>query len=150
VWGNTATPNPPLAIFTYSVASSFSGSLAVQISDDAGKQIERIGVDTTPGLHRIGWNLRGANANPGGGRGGRGGGGGAGGGQPQGPAPLQGAPGSSIYAGGGGGRGGGGGSAVEPGQYSVQLVKVDGGTTTPVGKPQTFHVVPLPGPGNRK
>jgi hypothetical protein len=29
-------------------------------------------------------------------------------------------------------------------------VKVDGQNATPVGKAQTFRVVPLPGPGNLK
>jgi len=46
---------------------------------------------------------------------------------------------------GGGGRGGGGGGVfVPPGKFTATLNTVDGDKLTPIGKPQTFTVVPLP------
>jgi hypothetical protein len=33
---------------------------------------------------------------------------------------------------------------VDPGHYIVTLGKLDGDKLTPVGKPQSFYVVPLP------
>jgi hypothetical protein len=124
-WGNETTPNPPMAAFTYSVGSSFTGKLALTITDDTGKQVRRIDVPESAGLHRVAWNLRGDPAPP---AGGRGGGGAA-------PPPAGG--------GGFGGRGGGG-PAIEPGHYTVTLGKVSGETVTAVGTPRGFLVLPLP------
>jgi hypothetical protein len=45
-------------------------------------------------------------------------------------------------------RGRGGGpqaSLVKPGQYKVTLTRVVNGVSTPLGEPQSFEVVPLPG-----
>jgi hypothetical protein len=169
--GNESTPNPPMgAVFTYAVGSGFSGNLAISVADAAGKQVYRADVPHTAGVHRFTWNLRvppPPGAAPAGGRGGRGGvaparrgapapaatgaaapargaaAGGAGAGAagatieppPDAPAPPQ----------GGGGRGGGGGGVfVTPGKFTATLGKVDGEKLTPIGKPQTFTVVPLP------
>jgi hypothetical protein len=112
-----ATPNPPVgATISYYVSPAASGSLVLTITDDSGKQIRRIDTLTKdPGVHRVTWNLRPDTA----------------------AAPA------------GGGRGGGGGgfaggALVDPGHYTATLGKVDGDKVTPVGKPQSFYVVPLP------
>jgi hypothetical protein len=116
-WGNETTPNPPFgAVLTYSVAKNFSGTLNVTITDDAGRQIRKLDVASSSGVHRVAWNLRGEPAvNPQGGRGGGGGFGGRGG-----EAPL-----------------------VSTGRYTATLNKVSGETTTAIGK-QTFVMLPLP------
>jgi photosystem II stability/assembly factor-like uncharacterized protein len=121
VWGNEATPNPPMgAVFTYNVAAGFSGELVLSIADATGKQIQRLTLATTPGMHRVTWNLR---EEP---QGGAGAGGGRGGG-------------------GGGGRGGGGGPMVAAGRYTATIGKPNGDQLTAIGKPQSFTVAPLPG-----
>jgi hypothetical protein len=122
VGGNTASPNPPLSSFTYSVGSAFSGNLVLTVADDAGKQVRRIDVPEGAGVHRVAWNLTGdPAAAP---AGGRAGGGGAGGG-------------------GRGGRGGGNGASLAPGRYTATLGKMNGDQVTAVGKPQVFLIVPL-------
>jgi hypothetical protein len=166
------TPNPPVgASISYYVSSKADGNLAIQIADGTGTRVRRIdGISKDPGIHRLTWNLRpdpaaGAAGAGGGGRGGGGRGGGgaagpagaAGAGAPAGATGVAGAaapPGAPIDpaavaafqggGGGGGGRGGGGGAMVPAGSYTATLVKVDGDKVTPVGKPQTFQVVPLP------
>jgi hypothetical protein len=82
-----------------------------------------VAFDGTPGVHRTAWNLReiappAPGAAPAAGRGGGGGGR-------------------------GGGRGGGGGPAVDPGRYTARLVRITGGSATPIGAPQSFHVKPI-------
>jgi len=68
----------------------------------------------------------------GGGQAGRGGGAGG-----------AGAPPAGAFGGGLGGRGGGP-PPVEPGHYTATLGKLTGDTVTPIGKPQSFMVEPLP------
>ena len=100
------------------------------IADDTGKQVRRLDLSKSPGVHRIAWNL--ATDAPAGGQGGRGGrGGGAGGDDQQ---PDQGF----------GGRGRQGGPPVTPGHYRATIGKQTGDTVTPIGQPQAFSVVPLP------
>ncbi|HEX5217544.1 MAG TPA: hypothetical protein VFV98_18920 [Vicinamibacterales bacterium] len=122
VWGNETTPNPPYgAQLTYHVAPGFTGDLVITITDGQGRQVRRMDVPNTPGVHRVAWNLRAdppAGAPAQAGRGGGGGGGGRGGG-PQGP-------------------------AQDPGRYSAQLGKKSGDQVTAFGKVQSFQVVPLP------
>jgi hypothetical protein len=123
-WGNQTTPNPPYgAALTYSVGPGFSGSLVVTIADDAGKQVRRMtNLATSPGVHRVTWNLRG-DVPAGGDAAGRGAGGAGGGG------------------GGGFGRGRAGGPPAEPGRYTATLGKVAAdGQVTPIGKPRSFLV----------
>ncbi len=117
------TPNPPVgATISYFVSPSVDGTLALTITDDTGKQIRRFdGVAKDPGAHRLLWNLR----------------------PDQAPA-ANGGRGAGPGGGGGGGRGFGGPPMVEPGKYTATLGKVDGDKVTPVGKPQSFYVVPLP------
>jgi photosystem II stability/assembly factor-like uncharacterized protein len=70
-WGNVTTPNPPYgAVFTYHVGQSPAADtkLVLTIADDTGKPFRRLDLQTTPGLHRIAWNLRGETP-AGGGRG---------------------------------------------------------------------------------
>ena len=75
-WGNDSTPNPAYgATFTYHVgqAPAADARLVLTIADDTGKQIRRLNLQGTTGVHRIVWNLRGEPpAAPAGGRGGRG------------------------------------------------------------------------------
>ena len=171
-WGNTRTPNPPYgAVFTYSVARGWSGgTLALDISNAGGQRVRRLTLATEPGLRRVAWDLT-AEAPPapaGGGRGGdaveppqtedtsvqqtgtaQGGqaGGAQGGGAQGGGAGAGRGAGPQGRGGGGGGRGGGrggGGPRVDPGRYTAQLVKVNGDQASPVGKAQSFQVMPLP------
>ena len=153
-WGNESTPNPPYgAILTYHVGPNFSGNLVVNITNDQGQQVRRLDVPETAGINRFAWNLRGeapAGAPAGGGRGGgagaAGGGGGAGAAAAVDPElAAQQAAAAAAAQGGRGGRGGGGGPAVGTGRYTAQLGKLSGDTFTPIGKPQSFQVIPLPG-----
>jgi hypothetical protein len=188
-YGNWRTPNPPYgAQFTYHVGSGMSGQLALRIANSAGQQVRRLAVSSTPGIHRVTWDLTGTPEAPAAAPGGRGGGGGAnvaadaaagrtGGAatqvavqvDPPGRAAGAGAAGAAAQGGaqgggagragagggqgrgggggggrGGGGRGGGGGDPVDAGRYTATLVLVNGDQTTPVGKTQSFQVVPLP------
>jgi hypothetical protein len=159
VFGNVTTPNPANgATFTYHVGPGFSGNLVMNITDDTGRQVRRIDVPDTAGVNRATWNLRGEAPPPAAGAagaagGGRGGGGGAGAGRGGGAgAGAAGAPPidpelAALLATQGGGRGGrgGGGPVVTPGRFTAQLGKLNGDTFTPIGKPQSFQVVPLPG-----
>jgi hypothetical protein len=118
-WGDPSTPNPSYgAIFTYHVGKALAGDvkLVLNITDAAGKPVRRLDLTGQPGMHRIAWNLRGE--------------------APQG---------TGAEGGRGGGRGGGQqGEPVEPGRYRATIARVSGDTVTPIGEPQTFHVVPLP------
>jgi hypothetical protein len=170
-WGNYTTPNPPSgATFTYAVSSQSSGPMAITIADDTGKQVRRLNLTALePGLHRVTWNLREEPPAGGGGRGGRGGGAGptapagatgaagaggagaagagAGGAGAAGAAPIDPAALAAIQAAqaGGGGFGRGGGAPfVALGRYTATLNKVNGDQLTPIGKPQTFTIAPLP------
>jgi hypothetical protein len=139
-WGDTATPNPPYgALFTYNVAQLPAGDvrLAINIVDDSGKQIRRIDVPKTTGVHRIAWDLAGEPAAQGG-RGGRAGGaagaggaGGAGGDDQEVPQFF-------------GGRGRQSGPPVATGRYRATIGKLSGDTFTAIGQPVTFGVVALP------
>ncbi len=165
---------PAGAVFTYSVGQALpqDTKLVVTITDDTGKQVRRL--DQIPsenrqappqelpkaaGIHRVTWNLRGDPVAPPAsavGQGGRGGGatgaagaGGAGagaiGGAQTGRAGGAGAAGAPPAAAAPGfGRGGGQAPLVEPGRYTATLGKLTGDTVTPIGKPQSFMVMPLP------
>jgi photosystem II stability/assembly factor-like uncharacterized protein len=120
------TPNPPVgATISYYVSPTMTGNLVLTITDDTGKQIRRLdSIAKDAGVHRLTWNLRPDPAPAAAGAvGGRGAGGGGGGGF-------------------GGGRGGG--AMVDPGHYTATLGKLDGDKVAPIGKPQSFYVVPLP------
>jgi photosystem II stability/assembly factor-like uncharacterized protein len=126
-WGNTASANPPYgALLTYSIGQSAADKLAIQIADDQGERVRRIELpaeETTPGLHRVAWDLRkDPPAGAAGGRGGRGGGGGGGGGF--------------------GGRGGG--QPVAQARYTATIGTVSGDTFTAIGQPVSFLVISLP------
>jgi photosystem II stability/assembly factor-like uncharacterized protein len=125
-WGNTTYPNPPYgAVLTYSLGQAAADQkLAVSIADNDGKQVRRLELcadETTPGLHRIAWDLRGETPN----------------------APSRCAAGGR----GGGGFGGRGGNAPQPvpqARYTASIGTVTGDTFTAIGKPVSFLVVPLP------
>jgi hypothetical protein len=106
------------------------------IADSTNRQVRRLDLPKTTGLHRATWNLRADPAAPEGrGAGGRGGAapGAAGGGEPAAdPQPP------------GGGRGGQQGPLVVPGRYRATLGRQVGDTVTPIGSAQSFQVVPLP------
>ncbi len=151
-WGNYTTPNPPNgAVFTYEVGPNFSGNLVLTIAQEGGRESCRMDVPEAEGLHRVAWNLR--ITQPGGG-GGRGGGGGAGGGGRGGGGAIACTPigaGADANAqpaarGGGGGFGGRGAAVpmVPSGRYTGTLGRLSGDQVTPLGKPQSFQVVPLP------
>jgi photosystem II stability/assembly factor-like uncharacterized protein len=134
-------PNPPTgAVFTYSVGPGWSSDarLVLTIADDAGRPIHRIALQTREGLARIAWNLR-ADSRSVSELGGT-----AQSGQRGGPGP---APGVESAQRGGGPRGGGRGGAAEivgAGYYTATLGRLAGGELTPLGKTQSFHVLPLP------
>jgi len=114
--GEYAAPNPPAgALLAYHLREESKGKIAVKISDADGKTIREISGSSSPGLHRVNWDLR-----------------------------LQGAAGGGGRGGGGGGRGGGGGTLVRLGTYTATLVKTVGETPTVLGNPQSFEVVPMP------
>ena len=124
--GNTTFPNPPYgATFTYSVAQApASGTkLVLTISNDEGERFRRMDLDSTPGLRRVTWNLRGdpPPQQAGGRQGGQGGGG------------------QFAF----GGRGGGGAPLATPGRYRAQLGKLVGDKVEPIGEPQEFRVTPI-------
>ena len=162
-----AAPNPTFgAVLTYSVGKAIAADakLVITITDDQGRQINRIDVPKDLGIHRAAWNLRAAaGVQQAGGPGlvepaeavkddddqqnppaqtppaGRQGGAGAPGGGRQGGA---GAAGAAPQA--GGGRGGfGGGAFVTPGRYTATLGKQVGDTVTPYGAGVSFLVKAL-------
>ena len=122
--GNTTFPNPPYgATFTYSVAQAPpSGTkLVLTIFNAQGQQFRRMDLDSTPGLKRVTWNLRGdvPPATQSGGRG-------------QGGPPA--AP-QQFF-----GRGQQAGPEATPGLYRAQLGKMIGEKVDPIGEPQLFRV----------
>ena len=124
--GNTTFPNPPFgATFTYSVAQApASGAkLVLTISNEQGQQVRRLDLDSTPGLRRVTWNLRG---DP----------------PPQQAGGRQGGPGAGA-APFGGGRGGGGAPLATAGRYRAQIGKLVGDKVEPIGDPQEFRVTPI-------
>jgi hypothetical protein len=161
-WGNHVMPNPAFgAAFTYYLRDNATNDarIVLSVADAEGKAVRKVNGSAEAGLHRVAWDLRGEGA-AGVGRRGRGdvvqkdeadeeeeeqa--------QPQSATtnelqrdtedvpPEQGA--------GRGFRGRGGGpqaSLVKPGQYKVTLTRVVNGVSTPLGEPQSFEVVPLPG-----
>jgi hypothetical protein len=132
-WGDIATPNPPYgAIFTYNVGRAPDGDtkLALNITDETGKQIRRVNLPSEPGLHRVAWDLRGEAPPAQGGRGGRGTGG-------EGGADQE--PAAQFL-----GRGRQGGPLVAPGRYRASIGKLSGESFTAIGEPVSFSVVPLP------
>jgi photosystem II stability/assembly factor-like uncharacterized protein len=133
-WGNVSTPNPPYgALLTYHVGQEPAGDakLVINIADDTGKQIRRLDVPKTRGIHRVAWDLRNeappAAAGQGGGRAGRGDAAGDDQEQPQ-----------------SGGRGQRQGSPVSTGRYRATIGTLTGDAFTAIGQPQSFGVVPLP------
>ena len=71
-WGNYTTPNPPNgATFTYHVGPSNAGNLVLTIADEGGKDLCRMDIPETDGVHRVTWNLRVTQPAQAGGRGGR-------------------------------------------------------------------------------
>ena len=117
-WGDMASPNPPNgALFTYSLGPSAAGeTYAINITDSAGKQVRRIEVEKTAGVHRIAWDLRGD--------------------------PPASAPGANQ---GGFGFGRGNlAPPVAQARYIAQIGKVNGDQFTAIGAPVSFLVLPLP------
>jgi hypothetical protein len=125
-WGNTTYQNPPNgALLTYSIGQAPSGDqkLALTISDNEGKQVRRIELcndETTPGLHRIAWDLR-----------------------PDVPNAPSRCAAQTGGRGGFGGRGGGGVAPVAQARYSAAIGTLSGDTFTAIGRPVTFVVLPL-------
>jgi hypothetical protein len=127
-WGNSAYQNPPYgALLTYSVGQAPTGDqkLALSIADNDGKAIRRIELcadETTVGLHRLAWDLRGDTPNP----------------------PSRCTPQAQGRGGGGFGGRGGGATAVAQGRYTATIGTLSGDAFTAIGKPVSFLVLPLP------
>lgn len=166
--GAYVAPNPPFgAALTYYLRDDLSkqnGKVTLAITDDAGKPVRKLNGPSTPGLHRVTWDLR-AEAPPTtrpttqgrrGGRGGRGA-------RP--PATTQAATQNASATRNAddpnaeneldpdappqGRRGGFGRAAAKlmtPGKYKVVLQHVADGKTMTIGEPQTVELVPLPRP----
>jgi hypothetical protein len=141
-WGNESTPNPPYgAVFTYHIgqAPAADAKLVLTITDDSGKQIRRLELLKTTGVHRIAWNLRGE---PPAAPGGRGRGAAVETISPSETSEEEEAQQDEPPA---GGRGGAPQVPLVPaGRYRATLGKQVGDTVTAIGEPQSFQVVPLP------
>jgi len=152
--GNWTTENPPFgAVFTYNVAADLPADarLVLTINDESGKQVRRMDVEKTAGLRRVVWNLRmdppAAPARPSeaepatgddaGGQAAQAGQAGQQGGRGAGAAQI-------AQAMAGLGRGGQQAALVVPGRYQAVLGKQVGDKVTPLGPPQSFHVVQIP------
>lgn len=121
-FGNFTTPNPPLgATLSYylreGLAQDDNHKIVLVITDAQGKPVRQINGPTTPGLHRVQWDLR------------RG---------PQSAGDRESEP-----RGGRSRRGRQSGPFVEPGRYTITLTKVIDGEETVLGKSQTAQVRPL-------
>jgi photosystem II stability/assembly factor-like uncharacterized protein len=141
-WGNESTPNPPYgAVFTYHIgqAPAADAKLVLTITDDSGKQIRRLELLKTTGVHRIAWNLRGE---PPAAPGGRGRGASVETISPSETSEEEEAQQDEPPA---VGRGGAPQVPLVPaGRYRATLGKQVGDTVTAIGEPQSFQVVPLP------
>jgi photosystem II stability/assembly factor-like uncharacterized protein len=135
--------NPPFgAIMTYYLRDEVTDGdtkIVLTVADPDGKEIRKINGGVTAGLHRVVWNLRGTQVIA----------------PPAAAAPATGGDDEekpnadrppAPRRGGGGRSGPDVGQMVKPGKYTVTLNKQNGGVLTPIGEPQTFEVVPLPGP----
>ena len=121
--GNFTTPNPPTgAVFTYhvSVEAQEEESLVLLIKDAGGDLVREMELDSSLGLQRVAWDLRGA-------------------------APEAEAAGGQGGGGGGAGGGFGGrarrGELVEPGRYQATIGWKVGDVVVEVGEAKSFHVV---------
>jgi photosystem II stability/assembly factor-like uncharacterized protein len=113
--GEYVAPNPNFgALLTYHIPKEIKGKLAIKITGADGKLIQEIAASASPGLYRTAWNVR-TEATPDGGR------------------YREGPNGRRIAI-----------PLVTPGIYSATLVKTIGESTTVLGSPQSFEVVPLP------
>jgi len=113
-WGDRAEPNPPFgATFTYWLRDPMAAGELVLTISNDDGQVRRIELPGEPGVHRVTWDLR------------------------RDPPPATG--------GGGGNRGGRGrqGERVTTGHYAAVLGRMQNGTVTPMGEPQSVLVVPL-------
>jgi photosystem II stability/assembly factor-like uncharacterized protein len=128
-WGNTTYQNPPYgALLTYSIGQGPAGDqkYALSIADNEGKPVRRLelcGDETTPGIHRIAWDLRGDTPNA--------------------PSRCNAAGRGAGFGGFGGGRGAGATSQVAQGRYTATVGAVSGDAFTAIGKPVSFLVLPL-------
>ena len=165
-WGDYVTPNPAFgADFTYllrgNATNGESARVVLTVADAGGKAVRKINGPASAGIHRVNWDLRGEapaaqrrqpgdedeamsaeadeeeeaeEAEP----------------QSDAPQEIQrqggAAPPRTGARGGFGGRfGAPRGSLVKPGHYTVTLDKIVNDKAVPLGKPQSFEVVPLPG-----
>ncbi len=92
----------------------------VVVRDEAGTVINRVSGPTTPGFHRVAWDLRHS---------------------PQNLVGLEEEPGG--FGGGGFGEFGSRGFMALPGAYTATLIRIEEGETTELAGPMPFEVVPL-------
>ncbi len=116
-FGNFTTPNPPFgAMLHYYLREGLTGNddkIVLAITDAKGEPVRRITGPATAGLHRVVWDLR---RSP----------------QPQEQEGRQGRRRRSRS-----------GPLVEPGEYTIRLLKVVNSQETRLGKSQTIQVKPL-------
>jgi hypothetical protein len=118
--GNFTTPNPPNgAVFTYHVGveAEPEETLVLLIDDDQGEQVRELELESSQGLMRVEWDLRGETPEPGEAGAGQGGGG------------FQ-RPGRTRR-----------GPLVEPGRYVATLGWKVGDDIVEMGEARSFHVV---------
>ena len=122
-FGNFTTSNPPFgATLSYylseGLAQDDNHKIVLAITDARGKPVRQINGPTTPGLHRVQWNLRRAPQSAGDRES-----------EPRGRRSRR--------------RGRQSGPLVEPGGYTITLTKVVDGSKTILGESQTIQVKPL-------
>ena len=118
-FGNTTMPNPPFgATLSYYVSEGFAadndGKIVLSIRNTRGEPVRQIAGPTTPGLHRVQWDLR--------------------------RDPERADDEAKTRSRRGGKQSG---SLVEPGTYMVTLIKITDNQETVLGKTQTIRVKSL-------
>ncbi len=121
-FGNFTTPNPPVGVtLSYYLRDGLTQKdnhkIVLAITDVKGKPVRQINGPTTPGLHRVQWDLR------------RG---------PQSAGDRE-----SEHRGRRSRHGRQSGPLVEPGRYTITLTKVVDGSKTILGESQTIQAKPL-------
>jgi photosystem II stability/assembly factor-like uncharacterized protein len=119
--GNFTTPNPPNgAVFTYHVGveAEAEETLILLVKDDQGEVVRELELGSSPGLHRVEWDLRGE-------------------------APAAAASGAGAQGEAGFARAGRNsrGPLVEPGRYLASLGWKVGEDIVEVGESRSFHVI---------
>lgn len=121
-FGNATASNPAFgATLSYHLRDGFAQDdnhkVVLAITDAQGRPVRQITSPTTPGLHRVQWDLR--------------------------RSPQSAGDSESESRGGRSGRRRQSGPLVEPGKYTITLTKIVDGKETALGETQTIRVKPL-------